>query len=95
MHVLILHIDARVPASQSLKNKRAVLQSLVRRIDQLHSVGAAEVGGQDSWQRLQLGASIVGDNVSQVEAIADSIERMVWAEPQLEVLEIEQTWADC
>ena len=94
MYALFLAIDFRVPTSQSLKSKRSVTRSLVRRIDQLHGVGAAEVGSQNSWQRSQVSAAIVGADASQADTLADSVERLVWGEPQLEVVEIQRTWAE-
>ena len=94
MHVLVLTVDIRIPAAQSLKAKRSTVVSLVRRLDQLHGVGAAEVDHLEVWQRSTLGVTVVGADVTHVEQVADSVDRMVWAQPEIEVLSIEQSWWD-
>lgn len=92
MKVLIGVIDLHIPAAQSLKEKRSVVTSLVRRIDQLHGVGAAEVGHQESWQRTTIGVTVVGDSPAQVTRLMDKIERDVWSRPDVDVLDITTDW---
>lgn len=89
MHVVILTIEFRIPAAQSLKAKRAVLQSIVRTLDGWKAVGAAEVGYQDKWQRAQVGAVATAGSVGQVEELRASIERYVWSRPEIEVISID------
>lgn len=78
--------------SGSLKAKRSVIQSVVRTIDRWKSVGVAEVGHLDSWQRSQLGATVVAGSVSHAEDVADAIERRIWATPDVTVLSIDRDW---
>ncbi len=92
MYVLVAEIDFRVPQSQSLKEKRSVVQSIVRNLDQMHGVGAAEVKFQEDHQRVLLGASAVGDSVGHVESLIDALERYVWSRTEIEVLEIQRSW---
>ena len=94
MHVLVVTVDLHIPGAQSLKAKRSTVLSLVRRLDQLHGVGAAEVDHLDVWQRTTIGVSIVGSEVGHVQQVTESVERMVWAQPDVEVLSIEQSWWD-
>lgn len=92
MYVLVAEVDFRVPASQSLKEKRSVVTSLVRRIDQMHGVGAAEVGCVDDRQRAVLGVTVVGGDVGRVEAVMDEAERLVWSRPDVEILDFDRSW---
>ncbi len=94
MHVLSLRIDLRVIDSSSLKAKRSVVQSIVRTLDGWKAVAAAEVDAHELWQRTVIGVSVVGGNVGHVEDVADSVERFVWARPDVEVIEIERQWAE-
>lgn len=89
MHVVILTIEFRIPAAQSLKAKRAVLQSIVRTLDGWKAVGAAEVGYHDKWQRAQVGVVAASGSVRQVEELGASIERYVWSRPEIEVISID------
>ncbi|WP_088005967.1 DUF503 domain-containing protein [Indiicoccus explosivorum] len=43
-----------IPASHSLKDKRAVLQRMLVRARQKFNLSAAEIGHQDVWQRTRL-----------------------------------------
>ena len=50
MVIGLLTATITIPASRSLKDKRAVLRSLKDRILNHHNVSVAEVGRQDMWQ---------------------------------------------
>ncbi len=94
MHVLTLRIDLRIPASQSLKQKRAAIRPLVDVLRQRFCVSVAETRHQDSWQRAEFGVALVGSNVRVVEELANSVERFVWSLLDVEVLVVERVWAD-
>lgn len=92
MFVLVAAIDLHLPSATTLKEKRSVVTSIVRNLDQMHSVGAAEVGHLELWQRAAIGATVVGESVSHVESVMDNIERYVWSRPEIEVLDFERSW---
>ncbi len=92
MFVLIVSIELHIPAAQSLKEKRSVVSSVVRKLDRLEGVGVAEVGHQNTWQRAGLGVSVVGDSVTHLGEVADSIERYIWSRPEVDVLDITRHW---
>lgn len=94
MHVLILRADLHLPATQSLKAKRSVITPMIRHIDQMSGVAAAEVDFHDKWQRTALGITAVGHEVSHVEQTVDSIERYIWSRLDVEVLELTSSWWD-
>ncbi len=92
MHVLVAEIDIHLPSAGSLKEKRSVVTSIVRNLDQLHGVAASEVDHLDVWQRSLIGAAVVGSEVGHVQAVMDRVERYVWSRPEIEVLEIWRSW---
>lgn len=92
MHVLVAEIEFHVRAAQSLKEKRSVVTSIVRNLDQMHGVAAAEVDHLDRWQRAGLGVAVVGASPSQVESTMDSVERHVWSRAEIDVLEFQCSW---
>ena len=94
MHVLILRADLHLPATQSLKAKRSVITPMIRHIDQLSGVAAAEVDFADKWQRTALGISVVGNAIGHLEQVMDDIERYLWSRPDAEVLELARSWWD-
>lgn len=92
MHVLVAEIELHVRSAQSLKEKRSVITSIVRNLDQLHGVAAAEVDHVELWQRAGLGVTAVGGSPSQVEALMDSVERYVWSRTEIDVVQFETSW---
>ena len=79
MVVSVLSAEFRLPGADTLKEKRQVVQSLLRRTAQRFRLSIAEVGWQDQADRLRLGAAVVstagvhGERV--LHAVLDFIER--------------------
>jgi uncharacterized protein YlxP (DUF503 family) len=71
-----------------------VVRSVVDGARRRFSVAAAEVGGQDTWQRVVLGFAAVASTASGAEGVIDQVERFVWSHPELEVLATERRWLD-
>ena len=60
-----------VRGSQSLKGKRGVVRSIVRRTRNRFNLSVTEVGGQDTWQRCVLGLSTIGADAVTVRKALD------------------------
>ena len=80
--------------SQSLKDRRQVVTSLVEGARQRFGVSAAEVGGQDTWQRATLGFAVVASEARLAEQVLDSVDRFLWSRPDIEVIGSEERWLD-
>jgi uncharacterized protein YlxP (DUF503 family) len=94
MYVLALDIDLHLPDCRSLKAKRAALRPVIEGLRRRYSVAVAEVGENDRWQRARVGVAAVGGTESHVRDIIDEVERFVWAQAAVEVLEIERIWLE-
>jgi uncharacterized protein YlxP (DUF503 family) len=88
-------VELHVHGSQSLKEKRGVVRSLVQRLRNRFNVSVAEIGGQDTWQRAVLGIASTGSDRSYVRGQLDKalvfIEDMHLAEvtdSDVEILEL-------
>jgi len=92
MHVLVAEIEFHIRSAQSLKEKRSVVTSIVRNLDQKHGVAAAEVDHLDLWQRAGIGVAVVAGTPGQVESVMDDVERYVWSRTEVDVLEFRRTW---
>jgi uncharacterized protein YlxP (DUF503 family) len=66
-------VELHVHASHSLKEKRSVIRSIVRRIRNEFNVAVAEVGGQDTWQWAVLGLAAVGHDRTSVRALLERV----------------------
>jgi uncharacterized protein YlxP (DUF503 family) len=65
-------VEIHVHGSQSLKQKRGVVKSIIQRVRNRFNVSIAEVGGQDTWQRAVLGLAAAGNEAPRVRT---SLER--------------------
>ncbi|MCX5740311.1 MAG: DUF503 domain-containing protein [Proteobacteria bacterium] len=66
-------IELHVHASHSLKQKRGVVRSIVQRLRNRFNVAVAEIGGQDTWQRVVLGITTTGLDRTQVRGVLTRI----------------------
>jgi hypothetical protein len=66
-------VELHVHASRSLKEKRGVVRSVVRRVRNAFNVAVAEVGGQDTWQWAVLGFAAVGHDGGSVRALLERV----------------------
>src|SRR5258706_7955612 len=61
-------VELHVEAAQSLKAKRGVVRSIVRRVRNRFNLAVSEIGGQDTWQYLALGLAAAGADAASVRA---------------------------
>ena len=86
MHVATLQVELHIPASHSLKEKRAVIKPILEGARRRFHVAAAEVDHQGKWQRASLGFAAVGGSPAHVGDVLDKVERFVWSFPEIDVI---------
>jgi len=84
-----LTVDIEVPESQSLKDKRHVVRSLVESIRGKFNVSAAEVGNLELWQRATLAFVIVANDRVFVEQVLSKVESTIESEPRCRIIDSE------
>lgn len=94
LHAAALELDLRLPGSTSLKDKRAVLRSVLDGARNRYRVASAEVGHQDLRQRALVGFAAVSGTPGHVTEVLDEVERFVWSFPEVEVLATERRWVE-
>lgn len=62
MVVGVVHLELHIPYSQSLKEKRRILQRIKQRIGSRCNTALAEVDFHDLWQRARLGIVLVSSD---------------------------------
>ena len=87
MFVGIVRVELHLPASASLKDKRAVVQSLKERIRHRVRAAVAEVDHLELWQRAALGVSVVSGEHGQVAELLQSVRSIVESRPDAVVLD--------
>jgi len=66
-------VELHVHGSQSLKQKRGVVRSVVQRLRNRFNVAVAEIGGQDTWQRAVLGITTTGIDRTRVREVLNRV----------------------
>ncbi len=78
MHVGLCRLTLRIEASNSLKDKRQVVRSLVERLRRRYNVAIAEIESLDSWRTAVLGLVVVSNQAAhadqQLARVVDEIE---------------------
>lgn len=88
MKVGFLRVDLHIGESRSLKAKRHVLRSLRDRLMSHFNVSVIESGGQDLWQRAELGLAVVAHDGAGAHRTLRKIEEFIRAHPGIAVLAV-------
>jgi uncharacterized protein len=75
MVVGVLHAECGLPGTQSIKDKRRIVKSMLDRLHHRFNVAAAEVTHQDSWRRAGLAVACVSTSVRHADAVLARVAR--------------------
>ena len=88
MNVGICRIKIHLHGSQSLKEKRAIIKSIISRIRGQFNVSISEVGDQELWQLATLGVACISNRNNHVDEVLSKVVNFVKHNyPQLEIIE--------
>ncbi len=87
MHVAALRVDLRIRNVQSLKEKRAIVKSVIAHLTKTFDVAVSEVDHQELWQRATLGIAVVAPQAGQADRILHSVRRSLDQREDIEVLD--------
>ena len=77
MIVGVLHVECSLPGTQSIKDKRRILRSLLDRLHNRFHVAAAEVTHQDSWRRAGLAVAYVSTDARHADQVLARVAREI------------------
>lgn len=92
MIVGALRVELVVYESRSLKEKRAVIQSIKQRVRDRFTACVTEVDHLDSWQRCALGFALVANEESPIHAQFDRIIDLIRGNPRVSLLSYDRTF---
>ncbi len=87
MLTLTQHWDLHLEGCHSLKEKRAILQSLKAELRRSLNVAVAEVGHQDKWQRAGFACATVGSDQRVAEETLRAADRIVEATGRVRIMD--------
>jgi hypothetical protein len=75
----------------NLKEKRALIKSLLARLQNKFNAAVCEAAEQDLWQRATVGVAVVGNERRHVESMLDNIGEFVENfSVEIELLDVER-----
>lgn len=83
-----------LPACQSLKEKRAIVKSVLAKLRNKFNVSAAEVAYQEQWQRTVLVIAAVANEISFLQKEMDAVIRLVEVSPGVELIHANTEYYD-
>lgn len=86
MNIGICEIELFIYETNSLKEKRQVIKSILERIKSRYNVSIAEVGFQDLWQRSLIGFSCVSNSKRQVNSVIDKVINFILEDSRVEIV---------
>ncbi|MCZ7525226.1 MAG: DUF503 domain-containing protein [Acidimicrobiia bacterium] len=94
VHAAAVSFDLHVPASRSLKEKRAVVRPIVEGLRHRFRVSVAEVDHHDQWQRARIAVAVVAESNRRLEEVLAAVERFVASARDAELLDVETTYLE-
>ena len=87
IHHAVVRLELHVPAAASRKDRRAVLQKLSAALREL-GCSVAEVGGQDTWQRIVLGLAVTSSTATGMDRVLERIRPIAERDPRAVVVDL-------
>jgi len=86
----VCKIKLHIPASQSLKEKRRIVKSIISRLRNQYNISIAEVDDYDLWQLATLGISCVSNSRQHVDEVLTKVMKFVaQCYPDVEIIDHE------
>ena len=89
IHVGLCTLDLLIPESQSLKQKRSVLKSMLEGIRSKFNVSAAEVEHMDLWRRATVGIACVSNSQQFVDQVLNKVVDWVESNPRVNITDVQ------
>ena len=90
MFIGVSQITLHLPDSQSLKDKRQIIKSVMARVRNRFDVAIAEVEEQERWQIAVLGVSCVSNSRQHADEVLGHVERYIEeTRPDIQISNVE------
>jgi uncharacterized protein YlxP (DUF503 family) len=89
MTIALLTATIYIPGAVSLKDKRQVLQPLMKRLRNKFNVAIAEVAAQDLHQKSELGLVSINTSSRELQRTMDLVVSFIQGNPDSELLNIQ------
>jgi len=87
MVVGVLHVECGLPGTQSIKDKRRIVKSILDRLHHRFNVAAAEVTHLESWRRAGLAVACVSTDTRHADSVLARVAREIEHHGELVLLD--------
>lgn len=88
MHIGTLIITLYLHDTESLKDKRQIIKSLVETTRQKFNISIAEIDDLDKWRKATLGVACVANEAAHVNRVLDKVLDVMESNPAVDVGEV-------
>ena len=88
MHIGTLTIVLYMHDTESLKDKRQILKSLIETSRRKFNISIAEVDDLDKWRRATLGIACVANDIQYLNRVLDKVVDTLESNPAIDVGEV-------
>ncbi len=89
MHIGTLTIVLRMHDTQSLKDKRQIIKSLIETTRHKFNISIAEVDDLDAWRKATIGVACVANDAGYVNGVLDKVVDTLESNPAIEVAQVD------
>ncbi|MEW6142156.1 MAG: DUF503 domain-containing protein [Chloroflexota bacterium] len=87
MNIGVCRVEIHLPESQSLKDKRRIVKSIISRLQNEYRISVAEVENQELWQLATIGIACVSNHSHHAdEVLTNALNFIIRNYPQVEVV---------
>ena len=86
MFIGVLTLELHIHEAGSLKEKRAVVNSLLDRLRGRFNVSAAQLDSHDSWHSATLGVAALSNDGKTIDGVLNRVRDLVEAETRCDVI---------
>ncbi len=76
----------------SLKDKRAIRQSIIRKVQNQYHVSIAEIADQDVHNLLVIGIAVVGNETAHIDSTLQKVEEMILTHYDVDRIQENTEW---
>jgi uncharacterized protein YlxP (DUF503 family) len=90
MFVGICRLELYLLESNSLKEKRQVIRSIIERLKNRFNISIAEVGCQDALRRAEIGLAVVSNETIHLEKVIGKVVNFIESNGQVEIIKMDK-----
>ncbi|MEC9488199.1 MAG: DUF503 domain-containing protein [Halanaerobium sp.] len=89
MKIGICKVEIFIPGVRSLKEKRGIIKSVMKRLQNRFNLSISEVANHDSWQKTTWGIAIISTDAPHVHRTLERVMQYLYRERMVEVVDRE------